>query len=264
MPHFKAFKAQSGYVLIFKHKELPVYLTTECSFFRCVEFKNDFYGRTVSKLFEGNLRLSNQRYSALFPDQKISYWADSIKTARAEIKKHGSGCDILTFCAYDDASSSFPCLGNDELLVIVDGRKTGIQSIIDKVEDRMVLTEEEKETIDAILRLPIDAIAYDSRACLGGENYIFLEKGFKKLFLRELRLRFGRKSGGSHDSIDCSVSCDYRPIPKEYGKYFAPKCRIKMDEEYLKTEEYLIREKNLEEVLARKYGIKNDKRKSSK
>ena len=41
---------------ICKHKELPVYITDEFNFFRCVEFKDDFYRKTASSLFNGNLR----------------------------------------------------------------------------------------------------------------------------------------------------------------------------------------------------------------
>lgn len=41
---------------IFKLKDLPVYETDEFDFYRCVEFKDDFYGKTASSLFNGNLR----------------------------------------------------------------------------------------------------------------------------------------------------------------------------------------------------------------
>jgi len=81
---------------IYKHKDLPVYITDEFDFFRCVEFNNEFYGKTASTLFNGNLRECTGRYSKLFPNQKLSYWADSPITARAE-KKHGAGNNILTF-----------------------------------------------------------------------------------------------------------------------------------------------------------------------
>ncbi len=265
MSWHRVFKSQSYNQPTYKHKKLPIYTTKEFDFFRCVEFKNEFYGKTVSCLFEGNLRFSDQRYSALFPGQKISYWADSPETARAEIKKHGSGCDILTFWAYDDASSFLPCLGSKEPIVIVDGRKTGIQPLIDKINDNMELSSSEKLMIKEILEQPIDAIAYESKEYKGGENFIFLERGFRKLFLRELKLRFGRKSGGSHDSIVCSVSGDYVPFPEEYGKFFVPKCRIRMYEGYLKTDEYLERKKNMEKERDKKLGrIKSKKNKKTK
>lgn len=239
------FKSQNYNQLIYKHKKLPIYMTKEFDFFRCVEFKDEFYGKTASELFNGNLRNCMGRFAKLFPGQKISYWANNPATARAEIKKHGAGCNILTFWAYDDNSSTFPSLENDEMLIIVDGRKTGIQVIIDKIEDGKDLTEEEQEIIDAILEVDIDAIAYDSRAYSGGENFIFLESGFKKLALRQLKLRFGRKDGGHHNSICCADTSDYCPFPKSYGQYFAPKCKVKMDLDYLKTEEYVKRKEKI-------------------
>ena len=108
---------------IYKHKELPVYITDEFDFFRCVEFKDDFYRKTASSLFNDNLRECTGRYSNLFPNQRLSYWADSAATARAEIKKHGAGNNILTFWAYDDGTSTFPTLPDQSPLVIIDGRR---------------------------------------------------------------------------------------------------------------------------------------------
>ena len=95
----KVFKAQSYDQPTFKHKNLPIFLTKEFDFFRCVEFKEEFYGVLATDLFKGNLRECTGRYSSLFPNQKISYWADSVMTARAEVKKHGAGCNLLTFWA---------------------------------------------------------------------------------------------------------------------------------------------------------------------
>lgn len=98
----RAFISQSYGRPIYKHEQLSVYITDEFNFFRCVEFKADFYGKTASTLFNGNLRICSEtnRYAKLFPNQKLSYWADSPDTARAEIKKHGAGSNILTFWAY--------------------------------------------------------------------------------------------------------------------------------------------------------------------
>ena len=97
---------------IWKHKELPIIESHDFNFFRCLEFKGTYYGKTVSELHCGNLRVSRKdnRYSNLFPGQKLSYWADSPQTARAEIKKWGSGNNILTFWAYDDGSSFIPTI----------------------------------------------------------------------------------------------------------------------------------------------------------
>lgn len=254
MPWSKVFKAQNYDQPTYKHKKLPIYLTKEFDFFRCVEFKEEFYGVLATDLFKGNLRECTGRYSSLFPNQKISYWADSVMTARAEVKKHGAGCNLLTFWAYDDASSFKPCLGGYEMLYIVDGRRTGIQSIIEKIDGDEPLTDEEKQMMEDILKEPIDAIAYESKAYPGGENFIFLEKGFKKLALRQLRLRFGRKEGGSHDRIICAVSSDYSPFLKGYGEYFLPKCRIKRDESYINSDEYKERDANINKALDLKFN----------
>lgn len=235
MDWFKQFKAQSYDQPIYKHKNLPIYATKEFDFFRCVEFKEEFYDVLATDLFKGNLRNCTGRYSSLFPNQKISYWADSKKTAQAEVKKHGADCNLLTFWAYDDASSFEPCMGNNEMLIIVDGRKSGIQSLIDKLDTGLAISDSEKRLMDDILKEQFDAIAYDSKACPGGENFIFLENGFKKLALRELCLRFGKKDGGNHASICCALTSDYTPILQSYGEYFSPKCRVKRDLNYLES-----------------------------
>ena len=74
-----------------------------------------------------------------------------------------------------------------------------------------------------------DALAYDSHARDGGENFIFFEKGFKKLSLRELRLRFGERSAENCARIYCAGTCDYTPYLESYGEYFAPICKVKMN-----------------------------------
>ncbi len=83
-----------------------------------------------------------------------------------------------------------------------------------------------------------DCLVYDSRARKGGENYLFFEKGFRKLALRELRLRFGREHGGSQSTIVCSMFSDYLPYLENYGLCFQEKAKIKMDDSYLRSEEY--------------------------
>ncbi|WP_051594028.1 hypothetical protein [Butyrivibrio sp. AE3003] len=81
------FKSNNYLRTIYKHKNLPVYVTDEFDFYRCVEFNESFYGKSVYDLHAGNLRECTGRYSKLFPNQRISYWADSPDTSRAEIKK---------------------------------------------------------------------------------------------------------------------------------------------------------------------------------
>ena len=253
----KVFKSQCYDQPTYKHKKLPIFYTKEFDFYRCVEFNESLYELTAWDLFHGNLRMCSGRYSSLFPGQKVSYWADSPMTARAEIKSHGAGCNIMTFHAYDDSSSFIPCLGNDEMLYVVDGRKCGIQCLIEKADNNIPLTKQEKQMMKDILNQPIDCIAYDSKARPGGENFIFLERGFNKLALREISLRFGRKSGGNHNSIVCSVSSDYTPHPKAYGDYFLPKCKVKRKEDFLTSKEYLQMEENMKKVLDRKFNRKS-------
>lgn len=229
----KFFKSQDWGRTIFKHIDLPVYVTDEFSFYRCVEFREEFYGKTVSELFNGNLRTCCGRYSKLFPGQKISYWADSPYTSRAEIKKHGASKNVITFWAYDDDTSTFPCLGKDEPLIIIDGRKCGVQELIDKADNGEDLTDGEMILLKQILAQQPDCLVYDSHAKTGGENYIFFEKGFKKLALRQLRLYLGERRGKNRKTIVCADTSDYMPFPQNYGKYFKPLAKIGMNTEYL-------------------------------
>lgn len=245
----REFKSQDYGRLIYKHINLPVYITDEFNFYRCVEFNPDFYGKTTSVLFNGNLRTCSGRYSKLFPNQKLSYWADSPKTARAEIKKHGAGNNILTFWAYDDGTSTFPTLPDQSPLVIIDGRKSGAQELIDKVDREEALSEAEQQYMADLLAQEPDCLVFDSHAKQGGENFIFFEKGFRKLALRELRLRFGKKDGGNSNRIVCAITCDYTPRLESYGEYFEAKTKIKMDKIYLSSDEYLQRKRIYEESL---------------
>lgn len=239
----RAFISQSYGRPIYKHEQLSVYITDEFNFFRCVEFKADFYGKTASTLFNGNLRICSEtnRYAKLFPNQKLSYWADSPDTARAEIKKHGAGSNILTFWAYDDGASTFPILQNEELLTIIDGLKTGVQELIDKADKKIELSNSEQNYINDLMAQEPDCLAYDSHAKNGGENFIFFEKGFKKLALRQLQLRFSKNNGGNVNRIVCADTSDYIPFIESYGMCFQPKVRVKMDKSYLLNDEYLQR-----------------------
>ncbi|MFR2604517.1 MAG: hypothetical protein ACLTAX_04235 [Waltera sp.] len=155
---------------IWKHQELPIIESHDFNFFRCLEFNDGFYGKTVSELHSGNLRLSRKdnRYSNLFPGQKLSYWADSLQTARAEIKKWGSGNNILTFWAYDDGSSFIPTIYPAENIRIIDGVHFGFDKILKKVGNHEELTHSEKEFIDKIGREKPDCLAYYSEAKAGG------------------------------------------------------------------------------------------------
>lgn len=236
----KLFRNHSDFSKVSKHINLPIYKTDEFDFFRCVNFGDWVYGTTISKLHAGNLRKNDNkgRYSKLFPNEKISYWADSKYTALAEIKKHYDNKDYLTFWAYDDASSTFPILNNDEPLVIIDGIYLNFNKILSKIEDDKELTIEETELVESIKKERPDCLAYKSKANNDGVNFLFFEKGFKKLSLRETRLYFGERKSKNAKTISCAISSDYSPIIENYGRYFEPIVKEGMNIEYQYTEEY--------------------------
>lgn len=244
----KIFKAQNYDQPTYKHAHLPVYQTKEFDFFRCVQFDSSFYGKTASELHAGNLRKSTGRYAKLFPNQKLSYWANSAKIARAEVKKHGASNNLITFCAYDDTSSFMPTIEDLEMLIIIDGRECGLQALIDKVDQDKDITNKEQDLLNEIMNLKPDALAYDSHVGEGGENFIFFEKGFKKLSLKEVKLRLGEEKGKNVACITCAGTCDYTPYLESYGNYFKPKAKVKLDNKYLCSEEYLTR-KRIKETL---------------
>lgn len=225
---------------VYKHRELPVIVTEELNFFRCVEFKDTFYGKTVSELHRGNLRENKpgNRFSNLFPGLKTSYWSDSIDTARAEIKKHGSSNNILSFWAYDDLTSTFPTLENTEPIIIINGDDYRLSDLIEKAEKGKEFTSDDKKMVDNIMALNPDCLFYRSRVKKYGHNYLFFEKGFNKLSIREVRLRLGERSAKNTCHIGCAFSSDYSPSVEAYGMYFSPIAKVKMDASYLQTEEY--------------------------
>ena len=92
----------------------------------------------------------DNRYSNIFPGQKLSYWADSPKTARAEVKKWGAGNNLLTFWAYDDGSSFIPTIYPAEYLRIIDGINFGFDIILKKIGKHEELTCNEKEFMDSV------------------------------------------------------------------------------------------------------------------
>lgn len=225
---------------IYKHVTLPVYLTDEFRFYRCVSFKNDYYGKTVSELHNGNLRPCNldNRYSILFPHKRTSYWSDSPQTARAELKYHNPGNNLLTFFAYDDATSSFPILSYDEPLIIIDGREIRFNDILLKIENKQSLTINEQEIINEIDKLSPDCLVFNSLRKKDGLNYIFFEKGFAKLSIREVKLRLGDMPGKNSSCIPCANTSDYAPIIESYGKCFLSLAKIRSCEDYLNSNEF--------------------------
>lgn len=238
------FKNQNYGRSVFKHKELPIFVTDEFIFYRCLVFDKKFYGKTVSELHKGNLRPNapENRYSKLFPDKKISYWADSPITARAETKYHNHSNNLLTFCAYDDLTSTFPTLKNEEPLIILDGRKQDFGCILEKIDRNESLTDSEQKIIKLISDQDPDCLVYESLRKKDGLNYLFFEKGFNKLAIREVRLRLGDELGKNTRRIVCAFTSDYTPILEGYGMYFAPLAQVKECREYKGQEEYLSRQ----------------------
>lgn len=234
------FLNQSFERTIYKHRALPLYVTDEFVFFRCISFCENYYGKTVSELHAGNLRKGTpeNRYSKLFPNERISYWADSSQTSRAEVKYHNADNNLLTFWAYDDATSTFPTRVDREPLTIIDGRNIGFNKILHKIESEQKLTSGEKKLIAQIASQYPDCLVYESLRRKGGLNFLFFEKGFHKLSIREVLLRLGDYKGKNTNRIVCAGTSDYSPYTESYGMYFRPIAKAKMNLTYQKTEEY--------------------------
>lgn len=261
---YKNYINHSTFGLSLKHKELPIVAQTEFNFYRYVTFTNVMYGRTVSELHKGNLRTvnDNNRYANLFEGDKVSYWAATPLIARREWQKHNQGeQNHLMFWAYDDISSTFPTIRNLEPLVIIDGIQLGFEKILEKCDKGEPLTEQDKLLIDKIREIKPDCLAYKphiikknpfeefSVSCEA--NFMFFEKGFKKLSLREVDLRLNHNK--NKNNIYCSTGCDYAPNEESYGKYFAPVARVMMNSDYLKSDEYLLRKEACEEIAEKRF-----------
>lgn len=231
---------------VYRHRDLPmVKVAWEFDFYRCLSFDPTFYGLTVSELHAGNLRESkDSRYASLFPGDRVSYWSDDPSTAVAEVRKYNPGLGLITFHAYDDASSTFPTTDCHEPLVIVDGRESGFVEILDKLDAGIGLSGEDGSLIDRIVAEGPDCLMYESHVKRGKYNFLFFEKGFEKLSLREVGLRLEHRDARTgkrkvnKNSIQCAWGCDYSPIPESYGERFLPIAKKAMDDEYLKSGEY--------------------------
>lgn len=235
----------------YKHIELPIITTEQFNFFRCVPFNAEMYGKTVSELHAGNLRLvtESNRYSKLFHGQKISYWSDSIETAK---KEYTNKCkDRIEFWSYDDMSSTFPTIEEDRLIYIIDGTKFGFDNVLEKVDNKCELTQEEKDLILQIEKENPDALAYKSHKKAESINFLFFEKGFKKLSLREVEFFVKRNGNTQKQTICCAGSSDFTPYVKSYGEYLDKDLKVKFYEEYLQSKEYLSRKSIYEKSLKR-------------
>lgn len=229
-------QAYGGYVRY--HGNLPLIDTDEFIFYRFVDFNESLYGKTVSELHAGNLRLpvSNSRYARLFPNHRLSYWSGNYNTARRETLKHGGTKNRLIFVAYDDASSTFPT-GRYESLSIIDGRDSGIGKIIRKFEKTQEFSNDDALLLQEIMAEKPDAIAYNS-IIDEGENFIFFESGFDKLSLREVDLYLGERKSRNRAKIVCAWGSDYSPSCDAYGYSFESVACTKMNNDYLESVEY--------------------------
>ena len=238
---------------VWEHCDLPILKTNNFNFFRCVEFCSNFYGKTISTLHAGNLRFSrtDNRYSQLFPGQKLSYWADSPETARAEVKKWGASNNLLTFWAYDDGSSFIPTVYPSDLLRIIDGIDLRFNEILRKLDMALPLSRSEESLVEQIALAEPDCLAYKSEARKSSTCFLFFEHGFRKLSLRHVSLRLGSENGKNRAGVACAITSDFTPVLEGYGYYFLPKARVRYDKSYEGTEEYLLR-KQVEEFSLKK------------
>lgn len=242
------FPNQDYYIPSSHHESLPLIETYEFDFFRGIEFCDAMYGKTVSQLHAGNLRLSRKEnlYSNFIIGQKLSYWADSPDTVNAEMNKWKQKKDRILFWAYDDASSTFPTVYPKQHLLIVDGREFGFHKILKKLENHEDLKDSETELLDEIASYEPDCLAYKSVVRKDGVNFLFFEHGFRKLSLRQVRLKLGERNG-NRNHIVCADTCDYAPYLERYGDMFLPIARIGHDPDYVKTDEYILRKQVYDE-----------------
>lgn len=243
----------------YKHESLPIYEAGVFDFFRFLPFDESFYGKSMMELHKGNLRMNKDgnRYSNIFPGQKVSYWSDSPQTARAEFTRWYETKNYIAFWAYDDGSSCIPTVYPPKPLHIIDGRERGFNDILIKRNNGIGLNREEQKTVDLIAYENPDCLVYESMQRKGGVNYMFFEKGFNKLSLRQVSLRLNSEKGKNHNTIICAEGSDYTPYLKGYCGMFLPKAKIKYDDGTANSDE--IRAK-LQVVVdwAYRTGVRND------
>ena len=147
----------------------------------------------------------------------------------------------MTFWAYDDGSSFIPTIYPAENIRIVDGIHFGFDKILKKVGNHEKLTKNEKEIIDRIGYEKPDCLAYHSEARKGGVCFLFFEQGFKKLSLREVKLRLGDCKGKNTANVTCAITSDFSPVLEGYGYYFSPIAKTQYDDKYIMSDEYILR-----------------------
>ena len=227
---------------VYRHRDLPIYVTFEFDFFRCVSFRDTFYGKTISELHSGNLRdnKSGNRYSNLFQNERTSYWSESKKIARFEVRAHEVCKSYLMFWAYDDSSSTFPT-ADETSLHIVNGMDLGFSTLLYKSENAIELSSQEHEILDLIKEESPDCLVYESHVDPEYRNFLFFERGFKKLSLREVQLTINDGEHINRNRVFCASTCDYIPSTKSYGYYFEPIARKKFEKKYLDSDEFKFR-----------------------
>lgn len=228
---------------ILKHNKLPIFQANSFDFFRCISFNESFYGKSILELHKGNLRIkkAGNRYSNLFPGQRLSYWADSPQTARAEVKHWGANNNLITFWAYDDGSSSVPAVYPPEPLYIIDGREIEFNKILIKQNNEEKLSLKEQHFIDLIAYERPDCLAYESEQRQGGMNYLFFEQGFKKLSLRQVSLRLGSEPSKNYNKVICATGSDYSPYLKGYCAMFMPKAKVVYNDDVANSDDIRLR-----------------------
>lgn len=202
--------------------------------------KNGFYNKTVSELHAGNLRdrKAGNRYSNLF-NEKTSYWSEDMSVARLEVRSHRSCYSHLMFWAYDDTSSTFRTIPDSSGLHIINGMELGFSKILYKSENSIKLSESELEIMDRIMAESPDGLVYDSHVRFNNRNYLFFERGFKKLSLRQVSLTIRENNRVNRNRVACATSSDYHPSIRAYGHYFELIAKLRFDEKYLESDEYI-------------------------
>lgn len=92
---------------------------------------------------------------------------------------------------------------------------------------------------------------YSSHVDPNHRNYLFFESEFRKLSLRGVSLTIRKDDRVNRNRVTCTTSSDYTPSIKAYGHYFEPIAKLKFDERYLKSEEYISHKTNYEHNVSR-------------
>lgn len=107
------------------------------------------------------------------------------------------------------------------------------------------------EIMDRIRSESPDGLVYSSHIDPNHRNYLFFESGFRKLSLKQVSLTVRKDGRVNRNRVTCATSSDYTPSIEAYGHYFEPIAKLKFDERYLKSEEYISRKTNYEHNVSR-------------